>query len=191
MWLRSLRWAWPTIAFSLSPGLVLVDLLSATGALNRLKLFLVVSKSWVRLLVCAGERYWVPVLSKLYSWPLFSHWIRCLHGPTRAPTCCWQVPKRTRTSSRQSNRNAKLLMTTTTLSDELQYWHINYEPWIWLGWWVEEVFSVPLPPSHRRTQHHRSKRLVRHFVMWDIIGTNCLCKETRSPFLQQQQKLKQ
>ncbi|RLV97854.1 hypothetical protein DV515_00011376 [Chloebia gouldiae] len=42
-----------------------------------------------------GGWYWEPRLSRLYTCPLFSHWIRCLQaagggGGSRRAGCCWQ-----------------------------------------------------------------------------------------------------
>lgn len=84
------------------PDLVWIVLLISAGGWSWLNLFLVVSKTWVRPLLCAGRRYCVPVLSKLYTWPLFSHWSRCLHGPTRVRRWCWPTAKHSRVPSRKT-----------------------------------------------------------------------------------------
>lgn len=166
IWLMSFCW---TCLPAASPCLFLVDRLSATGEWGRFKLFLVVSRSSVRLLLCAGERYWVPVLSKLYTWPLFSHWIRCLHGPTRARKWCWPVPKHTKTPSRQINTNTNFSMAqcggvyvkrsnTETLTTNI---------WVRPGWWAGVLNTINSVTQLRTTSLCERLRLrLQHFVMW-------------------------
>ena len=153
--LTSFCWECLPAASSRYPGLVLEDLLSATGGWSRLKLFLVVNKSWVRLRTCAGERYWLPVLSKLYTCPLFSHWIRCLHGSARARKWCWPVPKRTRTSNTRISTSANFSMA--------KMWGC-----LWLKRSNTETFESDMgdgvvfwthtTPSRSCAQHHRRER---------------------------------
>lgn len=118
-----LRWGF--LADASSVNLVWTDLRTSAGGWSWLKLFWVVRKSRVRPLFWAGNRYCAPVLSKLYTWPLFSHWTRCLHGPTRVRRCCWPAAKQE--NSRKTRIRELPMARWWGAGAELQRWQRNQQ----------------------------------------------------------------
>ena len=155
--LSAFGWASPAVASTEPPDLVWIAPLSSAGAWCWLKPFLVVSKTWGRALLCAGRRYRVPVLSKLYTWPLFSHWSRCLHGPTRVRRWCWLTTKHSREPSRNTTmKELPIAQWCDASGSELRHWQRNQQPlrgtsWA-TGWRLKRAFDFRL----RHAQHAHS-----------------------------------
>lgn len=149
-----------------APDLVWIVPLSSAGGRSWLNPFLVVSKTRARPLLCAGRWYCVPVLSKLNTWPLFSHWSRCLHGPTRVRRWCWPTAKRSRAASRNPTVTGLAMAQWGDASgSELHHWQGNQQQLRGTSWWLGGVLNTFASVTELRTTFGHAFKMLMNELM--------------------------